>query len=266
MNMHTWRFIDSGTASAQWNMAVDEALLYSFREGDLPIFRLYRWEEPSLSLGRFSQIEEVLEREKLHTERIPYVRRMTGGGILVHGSDISYSLVVPRSFIQDTGVKEGYRHLCRFLIDLYRQLGLDAAFAHDLQLAETQSPVCLAGTEAYDIIVSGRKIGGNAQRHTRQALLQHGSIPLEIKREHFEALFHGDSGLDNAASLQGCGIDMTDTRLTAAVKKAFEESYGVALEEGALQPVEALLAKKLYHEKYDTEKWNVYAEHTIQQT
>ena len=61
-------------------MAVDEALLLNFQEGDVPILRLYSW-EPSLSLGRFSKAKESLDLEKVMERKIPIVRRVTGGGV-----------------------------------------------------------------------------------------------------------------------------------------------------------------------------------------
>ncbi|KYJ86603.1 hypothetical protein AS592_07320 [Sulfurovum riftiae] len=264
--MHTWRFIDSGTASAQWNMAVDEALLSAYKENDLPILRLYRWEEPSLSLGRFSHFQETLQLQKTQSSGVAYVRRITGGGILVHGGDISYSLIVPRSFVQKKGVRNSYRYLCGFLIKLYRDLGLDAGFAYDLQIPETKSPICLAGTEAYDIIIGGRKIGGNAQRHTRQALLQHGSIPLRLDKERFEALFSEDSGLSLTNTLDTLQIDMTEERLSLEIQKAFNETLGTIVQTGSLSAEELMLAERLFKEKYSQEAWNVHAKNTLQQT
>ena len=264
--MVTWRFIESGAASAQWNMAVDEALLSAFSENDLPVLRLYRWEVPSLSFGRFSQPEMILDCNRVRRENIPYVRRITGGGILVHGSDISYSMIVPRSFVEEQGVRKSYRELCAFLIRLYGNLGIDAGFAHDLQFPESKSPVCLAGTEAYDIIADGRKIGGNAQRHTRHALLQHGSIPLEIDHERFDALFTEESGLSRTATLGTLQIDMTETELTEEILKAFHETAGTTVRTDALSREELSIAEKLFDEKYSKDEWNVHAENPLQQT
>jgi len=261
--MHQWRFIDSGTASAQWNMAVDEALLYAFKEGDLPIFRLYRWEKPSLSFGRFSHPKKTLDWKRIRTENIPYVRRITGGGILVHGNDISYSLTIPRSFVREQGVRQAYRELCAFLIHLYENLGVDADFAHDLQLPQSQSPVCLAGMEAYDIIISGRKIGGNAQRHTHHALLQHGTIPLAIDHERFEKLFLEDSGLSEAATLKETNSRLTETALKKEIIKAFSDTFDTRITEEPLRNEEQLLAEKLFNEKYSQEAWNVHAKHNL---
>ncbi|AKF25135.1 hypothetical protein YH65_06805 [Sulfurovum lithotrophicum] len=261
--MRSWRFIDSPAASAQWNMAVDEALLYTFKEEDLPILRLYKWKKPSLSFGRFSKPKETLDWEKIRTEDIPYVRRITGGGILVHSNDISYSLIVPRSFIKNKGVKEGYRELCAFLIRLYENLGINADFAYDLQLPQSQSPVCLAGTEAYDIMTDGRKIGGNAQRHTHHALLQHGTIPLTIDHERFEKLFLGDSGLSEAATLKETNSRLTAAALKKEIIKAFSDIFDTIITEEPLRDEEQILAQKLFDKKYSQERWNVHAEHNL---
>ncbi len=262
--MHTWRFIDSGTASAQWNMAVDEALLSAYKENDLPILRLYRWERPSLSFGRFSRPDGTMDLHEIEKSGTSYVRRITGGGILVHGGDISYSLIVPRSFVQKKGVRNSYRFLCGFLIKLYRDLGLDAGFAHDLQIPETKSPVCLAGTEAYDIIIEGGKMGGNAQRHTRHAMLQHGTLPLQIERNCFETLFLGESGLSRTVTLLDCGVQISEEELKIALVKAFEKTYGAKLLPERLKSEEEQLAWKLFDEKYSKDEWNVHAQ--IQQT
>ncbi len=263
--MLEWRYIENSSGSAAWNMAVDEALLRSFKEDDRPILRLYQWEEPTLSFGRFSYPKEMIEWDWLQKKKIPYVRRVTGGGILVHGGDISYSLIVPRSFVKNRGVKESYRYLCGFLIRLYKILGIDAAFACDLKVTEKHSDICLAGTEAYDILTSGRKIGGNAQRHTRQALLQHGTVPLILTRELFEMLFLENSGLAEAATLEDLGIDISYHTLTESLKEAFKDTFDATLYCEGLRKDELSLAQTLLDDKYTREAWNVHAEDTSKQ-
>ena len=256
--MSQWRLIDSGTGSAAWNMAVDEALLRSFAEEDSPILRLYRWEKPALSFGRFSQPESTLNAEALQSGGPAYTRRMTGGGILVHGGDLSYALIVPQAFIKTRGVRESYRYLCRFLLTLYRRLGLDAAFADDRKAMRTSGDVCLAGKERYDIVIDDRKLGGNAQRHTHKAMLQHGTIPLSIDRAFFAPFFRKDSGLDEAFCLANARINLSPEALTSAVADAFGDTFGAKLVPGALNERESALARQLYVKKYTTEAWNVH--------
>ncbi len=261
--MTTWRYIESKASSARWNMAVDEALLRTFKEGDLPIFRLYEWEEPSLSIGRFSDPLEVLYWESVEKAGMAYVRRMTGGGILVHGDDLSYTLIVPESFARKKGVKESYRHLCSFLLAFYRQFGLDADFAGERGCRVEHTDVCLAGKENYDIVIDGRKIGGNAQRHTHAAMLQHGTVPLRIDRSCFEPFFQNETGFDRVETLEHLGIDRNVDALRQVLRQTFCKTYDTVLLPESLSPEEYALAEKLYDEKYNREAWNVHATNSV---
>ena len=259
IKVKTWRLIESGIGSAHWNMAVDEALLEGFKEGDLPILRLYGW-EPALSLGRFSTVHKSVDLERLEQQRLAYVRRMTGGGVLVHGGDLSYTLILPRAYLKNRGVKESYRYLCRFLISLYEKLGQSAHFAHELQLEGERSDICLADSEAYDIVIEGRKMGGNAQRHTRHALFQHGTIPMSMDESRFAPLFFGESGLKRAATLQRMGSAVTYEELAGLLREAFTETFDVNVVPESLRLSEEQRAKELLACKYSQQRWNLYAE------
>jgi lipoate-protein ligase A len=256
--MDRWRLIDTGLGSPEWNMAVDEAILYGFQKNDLPILRLYRW-KPSLSFGRFSKPAESVDLPLLKAYGIPYVRRITGGGVLVHGGDLSYALILPRTLAKERGVKESYRRLCGFLLRLYEALGCRAGFACESQIRQKRSNICLAGNEAYDIVIGGRKIGGNAQRHIRKAMLQHGSIPIRMEKEFFEPLFLEESGLKRAATLRELGIDVGYEALARLLVETFRETYDVDLVTGGLDRHEACRARELLERKYGTQKWNIYA-------
>ncbi len=257
-----WRFIDTGIASAAWNMAVDEALLENFKENDLPILRLCQW-EPALSLGRFSKPYKSLDARELQSQELPLVRRMTGGGVLVHSGDLSYTLLLPRKLMNNTGVKESYRYLCRFLLLLYEKLGYRAAFAGDLSLDLKGSDVCLAGNEAYDIMIGNKKMGGNAQRYTRQVLFQHGSIPIEMDKMRFEDLFLGDSGLQSATSLRELGSLIEYKALVRLIGETFKEAYGARMIPDTLSVYEEQRGRELLADKYTQQRWTVDAEQNV---
>ena len=196
----TWRFINSHIGTAQRNMAVDEALLINFKDTDMPILRLYGWKS-ALSVGRYSTLWKSIDRQTVEEQKISCVRRISGGGILVHGGDLSYCLIMPRDRLREKGVKESYRDLCAFLIRLYEKLGYKADFAGEHKADKLRSNICLAGNEVYDILIDGKKIGGNAQRHTRHALFQHGSIPMRLDESFCRPFFSKETGFDNAATL-----------------------------------------------------------------
>src|ERR1700704_1202394 len=79
---------DDASRSAAMNMAIDEALL---EIASAPSIRFYRWGQPALSFGYFGKFGDVAEHER---ER-DLVRRWTGGGIVFHGDDLTYSIIIP---------------------------------------------------------------------------------------------------------------------------------------------------------------------------
>ncbi len=255
--MRQWRLITEQRQSCRWNMAVDEALLRCFRPAaDRPILRIYRW-KPALSFGRAGPVRNVVDMHSVEERHLAFVRRMTGGGVLVHGDDLSYAMILPDTFAKTMGVKQSYRHLCGFLIKCYETLGLHAGFAAQQQIAAQSSAVCLAGTEAYDIMIGGAKIGGNAQRYGGGAVLQHGSVPLRIDRAFFEPFFLQDSGLEAAATLQNLGITLTWTELAERLIESFAQTFEATLRHDTLREDEYALARRLYEEKYTKEAWNL---------
>ena len=240
-------------------MALDEALLNNFKEDDVPILRLYQW-KPSLSLGRFSNAKNSLNLKMLEQQKISCVRRISGGGILVHGGDLSYTIIIPRKSLKRKSVKENYHYLCRFLIHLYKKLGHDCDFAINLQMEGERSDICLAGNEPYDIIIQGKKIGGNAQRYTRQTLFQHGSIPIKVDEASLKPFFLKDSGLERTATLERLGNFITSERLMELLKETFCETFNVNVVPDTLRSSEEQCAKRLLTKKYTKQRWNIYAE------
>jgi lipoyl(octanoyl) transferase len=264
-NSHShWRLIDTGPLAGPANMAVDEALLNSFDPASsLPVLRLYGWEPPAFSLGKFQVADEVLDLSRCREAGIPVVRRVTGGGVIYHASELTYCIVCAQRHVPDAvSVKGSFRRLCGFLLLAYRELGLDASFAVDRhpgheRLGE-RTHFCFAGREEYDILIGGRKVGGNAQRRIRETVFQHGSIPLEnglataltFLRERPVGVEEG------TVSLAELGVMLPIGRLKEVVAGAFRESMEIVFEESGLTAAEAGLAETLRREKYENDGWN----------
>lgn len=242
----SWRLIDTGPLDGPTNMAVDEALLLSFHpETSAPVFRLYGWSPPALSLGRFQQADEVLDLARCAAAGVPLVRRITGGGVIYHADELTYSLVCsPRHLPPAATVKESFRVLTTFLLCFYQRLGLApvwavAAASPGERLGERTS-YCFAGRESYDILLSGRKIGGNAQRRLKGVIFQHGSIPL-ANRSAAGAAFLRQPPAGVAAStigLEECGITLPRDELCRRLAAAFAAALGVVLTPDRLTPRE----------------------------
>lgn len=260
MEFKKWLYIDTGLGDAPYNMAVDEVLLNDLENIDLPILRLYTWER-SLSFGRFSDIQKSIDIESVQNKKISYVRRMSGGGVLVHDKDISYSLVLPKKLLENIGVKESYRYFCGFLIKFYEMLGLDAHFASELNLQTKPSSICMVSNEAYDIVIDGKKIGGNAQRHTKSALFQHGSIPISINSDDIEDIFLKELSFSKLLTLDKMRPNLSIESLKKLILQAFVETFKTDLIKSSLSADQKSKVDELVKNKYSCKRWNIDAKH-----
>ena len=260
--MVPWRFIDSGPLNGAANMAVDEALLASFEpEVSRPILRIYSWEPPALSLGRFQKACDVLNRERCGRARVPVVRRITGGGVIYHAGEITYSLVcTPLHVPSAASIRESFRVLTSFLIHFYERLGLDARYAVEHFPAGTKlgerTGFCFSGKESYDIIIDGKKIGGNAQRRLRKVIFQHGSIPV-VNHAVLGAGFMREppAGIEvTAGALHDFGVDVDYPTLKKGLLEAFMETNAATMQEEPLTAKEKATAASLAQRHY-SETW-----------
>ena len=263
----TWRLIDEGPLDGPANMALDEALLSCFDpRQSLPVLRLYGWEPPALSVGRYQDAEAALDLELCAADGVPVVRRMTGGGIIFHARELTYSIIcAPEHIGEAAGVKEGFRRLCGFLLGTYQRLGLNAAFATDLNLAGAllgqRTAFCFAGKEEFDVLVNGQKIGGNAQRRLRGAILQHGSLPLESRVQHaLRYLREAAPGAAGAVSLAELGLRPELAALKGMLVDSFQERLGVRLQATSPSSAELAEAARLEQTKYRCDDWNLAGE------
>jgi lipoyl(octanoyl) transferase len=174
-------YLDGSSGSAALNMAIDETLL---EIATVPAIRLYRWDHPAVSFGYFGRSEEAAKI----AEGRDLVRRWTGGGIVLHGTDLTYSIALP-----STG-----QYSLRSHIDLYSAVhsamrdvlvrdGLPAMLANFAP--EKISDACFANPVRWDVMLDSQKIAGAAQRRTRAGLLQQGSIQYEMLPKGFAERF-----------------------------------------------------------------------------
>ena len=191
--MKLFRLIRSPILGAARNMAVDGIIYQRYLEDGIGVLRLYRWEAPSFTFGFSQKPEELLDLEACAKDDIGVAKRITGGGLLFHDDEITYSFACSKSDINEApGVLVDYRNICRFLLRFYETLGLCPVFAlqePDFKDKSVPHEICSAAYEKYDIVIDGRKIGGNAQKRNRQMIFQHGSIPIRVNWEKARRYF-----------------------------------------------------------------------------
>jgi lipoyl(octanoyl) transferase len=177
---HLTIYHDERSHSAAINMSIDEALLET---AEVPTIRFYRWRSPAVSFGYFGRFSDVA----IYAAERDLVRRWTGGGIVLHGDDLTYSIVIPASDLAfDKSSIAIYEEIHRALADALNEAGGRAVVAGcvdpgNIALARTAGVTaaghnCFTNPVRADVMMDGRKIAGAAQRRTRRGLLQQGSI------------------------------------------------------------------------------------------
>jgi lipoate-protein ligase A len=167
----TWLVLESGPGAAAFNIALDEALLEAMPRLHKPVLRFYGWTEHAATFGYFQKHSEV-ERA---TPMRPLIRRPTGGGIVPHDADWTYSLAFPENHEwYSLRAAESYGRVHEWLQSAFTRLNIATDLAPSRRKAAPGQ--CFAGHEPSDLLWNGRKIAGAAQRRTRDGLLIQGSV------------------------------------------------------------------------------------------
>jgi len=168
------------------NMALDEALLEWVASQPNALFlRTYGWLEPTLSLGYFQSLSEALAEPRW--QGVPLVRRATGGGAIWHDHELTYAIVLPTNHARARPGTALYQAVHAAIAATLRAPGLDAcrraAFESVSHRAAERPPhrpfLCFTDRDPEDIVASGFKVVGSAQRRHAGAILQHGSLLLK---------------------------------------------------------------------------------------
>ena len=177
----SWQLVvDHVGRSGEYNMATDETLLAEVARigGGGAYLRLYRWDPPTLSVGRNQQIT---------FSGVPIVRRPTGGQAVWHDDEVTYAVVAPIALFGS--LRKAYCEIHTRLARALRALGVEAVLApaHPPIRPSAHPPSCFAAPVGGEILVNGHKLVGSAQRRHGDAFLQHGSILLSGSQQHVGA-------------------------------------------------------------------------------
>jgi lipoate-protein ligase A len=169
--MNLWFLLDTGPGNPASNMALDEALLEAVARLARPVLRFYSWTEPAASFGYFQKYAQVERATPLR----PLIRRLTGGGIVPHDADWTYSLAFPPGHEWHALKAEAsYRRTHEWIRAAFSRLGIETKLA---STASANSDLgCFVGHEKSDVLWQGKKIAGAAQRRNRLGLLIQGSV------------------------------------------------------------------------------------------
>jgi lipoate-protein ligase A len=179
-----WLSLNSGKCGAAFNMALDEALLEAVSRLGKPVLRFYGWTQPAATFGYFQKYLEV--ERAMHLR--PLIRRPTGGGIVPHDADWTYSLAFPTGHEwHSLRAIESYRRIHEWIQSAFAKLKIETELASSCK--KSLPGECFAGHEKFDLLWRGKKIAGAAQRRNKLGLLIQGSVqppPVSLARADWE--------------------------------------------------------------------------------
>ncbi|MES2308782.1 MAG: biotin/lipoate A/B protein ligase family protein [Verrucomicrobiota bacterium] len=214
-----WRLIRSGMGSPAWNMAVDESLL---RLSKAPLLRLYEWDRSAVSIGYFQSTSVVPAGRE-------FVRRYTGGGLVDHLADVTYTVILPKGDpILALSTTESYRQIHEAVAKSLQFLKVEAILAPCCDPEEKDA--CFQRAVKYDVVLGNEKLAGAAQRRTREGMLQQGSVLISK--------------------------DQLRTDFRSRFPQDFSDLFHIQFEESELTLEEIDRAKALEQSRYGTAEWN----------
>lgn len=232
-------------------MAVDEAVLTHHSKGLVPpTLRFYGWTPPAISIGYFQSMEDEINVVLCYDKGIDMIRRLTGGGAVLHDKELTYSIIIRDDLKKiPKPILDSYKFICKGITRGLSHLDIDSSF----------EPL-------NDISAGGKKISGNAQTRRMGCVLQHGTIILDVNVDKmFSILRIPDEKIkdkliknvkERVTSLKIlCGAEVSFEDARNAMIKGFSSALDIELVKGRLTESELDLAEKLMEEKYSAHEW-----------
>jgi len=258
------RLVHDASLPGARNMAIDEALMESARQGDITI-RFYGWDPGCLSFGRNQAAAGHYDADAATARGIDIVRRPTGGRAVYHCRELTYSVTAPADAWGSLGY--AYCRINRALAKGLQALGAPVACAGERTGGATPGPTaraCFRDPLPGEVTAEGRKLIGSAQWRDGGALLQHGSILLANEQRVTEELRMTSRGPGSAsrsdAHTGAIGLgdlmkaipSMAD--LVGALRAGFETEFDIPVEAGSLGKPELEAVARLI-DRYEDPTW-----------
>lgn len=175
-----WFLWADGAYHPAMNMAIDEELLLFADTVKIPVLRFYSWDRSSMSIGYVQSYAGVAK------DGYSLVRRPTGGGVVFHDMDLTYTIVIPSAHkIGKLGREESYYFFHNLIIKALNKIGLETELVKFAEATKERSTMqCFTAPVKFDVALKGTKgyssskIAGAAQRRTKNGILHQGSIVI----------------------------------------------------------------------------------------
>jgi lipoate-protein ligase A len=261
--MKEWKLIIAKTPlKGSFNMAVDEYLLHSLEKDYLTYLRFYQWEKPTISFGYSQKIKKVVNLNYCRENGIDIVRRITGGKLVLHDKEITYSVCSSDDKTFPPRLSDSYRLISQALIHGLKKMGIDSYLASDAPASYVKGNMpCFSYPARNEIEVDGKKIVGSAQKRLGSRFIQHGSIPIEDNKELLELVSsqEGGEGKVHMTSLS----KVLDRKISFEwavehLKEGFSEYFGINLLPETFNAKEMEEIFEIQRRRYENKDWNFF--------
>lgn len=181
-----WQLLDTGKATAEKNMLIDADLLKNLQPAQC-VLRFYDWVNDSATYGYFTDPFQYLNQSEMRRKKLEIARRSTGGGIIFHLSDLTFSVFIPSNHPNfSVNTLENYKFINSLVLQSVQPLSKNCLGLLAVNNAkENNSNFCMAAPTIFDVMIGKRKVAGGAQRRTNKGFLHQGSISLALPPKSF---------------------------------------------------------------------------------
>ncbi|MFW5898404.1 MAG: lipoate--protein ligase family protein [Candidatus Saliniplasma sp.] len=241
-----WRFVPRSKNDPRLAVALEEVLLKKVSKTKTPVIRFWEWEDKAVTIGRSQKASNEVDLEHCRDENIDVIRRPSGGGAMYHtpGDELVYSIIAPKNYFPKD-ITVIYKKICSQISKILAEIDIDAYFV-----------------EPNSIFLSDRKISGNAQKITKDAVLQHGTILYSPNKKMMFSVLKDSHSIDKYISSNMNSVIGISEVSDISLKDLYQVlKYGLL--DGKkhftkiIEKDELTEAKELIDKKYGEESWNL---------
>ena len=259
-NVKEWNLIaDKKSLRGSFNMAIDDFLFQSLSREPQTYLRFYRWERPTVSLGYSQDIRKVVDVEYCQKQGIDIVRRMTGGKLVLHHKEVTYSLCSSDRETFTSTLTDSYRLISQALMRGFEKMGLKSYLAEAPPNSYVRGNLpCFSFPARDEIEVEGKKLVGSAQKRAGSKFIQHGSIPLEEDEgflAHVSFLKKEDSKGRMISLSQALGKKVSFDWAVECLSSGISEFFKINFRPKVFDAEEKEAISKIQEERYANKEW-----------
>ncbi|MFW6131425.1 MAG: lipoate--protein ligase family protein [Candidatus Aminicenantaceae bacterium] len=254
-----WIIIDREPLNGSLNMAIDEFLFQSLKSSPGTFLRFYRWKNPTVSLGYSQKMEKVVDESFCRQNGIDIVRRMTGGKLVLHHKEITYSVSSSDNDLFTSRLKESYKLISKALIKGMEKMGLRPYLARVTpDLYKRGTLPCFSYPAQDEVEIDGKKIIGSAQKREGNRFIQHGSIPMEDESELLRGVSLSKNSRDDVRMIslyQALGTNISFDKAVDCFKEGMIDYFRVEMSSKLFSEKERKIIEKIQAKKYSSQEW-----------